>query len=80
MTTEPSVIVGSITAAATAIIALLVAFGADLSQEQQAALLGVVAVAAPIIASIVIRGKVWAPASVDHALRDVGGGDATGAA
>lgn len=75
METEPSVIVGSLTAAATAVIALVVAFGADLTQDQQSALLGVVAVAAPIIASIVIRGKVWSPES---AQREVDRAAATG--
>ncbi len=61
MATEPATIVGTITAAATAIIALLVAFGLDLSDEQQQAILGVVAVAAPVIAAVVIRGKVVSP-------------------
>lgn len=63
--TEPAVIVGAITAGATAVIALLVAFGVDLTAEQQAAVLGVVAVAAPVIAGLVIRGRVYAPATVD---------------
>lgn len=66
MSTEPATIVGSITAAATAIIALLVAFGMDLTQDQQNAILGVVAVAAPVIAAVIIRGKVYAPKTVQE--------------
>ena len=47
--TEPVFTVASITAGVTAIIALGVAFGLDLSQQQQTAILGVVAVVAPLI-------------------------------
>src|SRR5690606_36934868 len=70
MATEPATIVGTITAAATAIIALLVAFGLDLSDEQQQAILGVVAVAAPVIAAVVIRGKVYAPKTAQEVVND----------
>jgi hypothetical protein len=63
--TEPAQIVGYITSAATAVIALLVAFGMDITKEQTAAILGVVAVVAPIVAALVIRSKVYAPASVE---------------
>ena len=58
MKTEPLVSIGSITAAATALIALLVAFGAPLTEEQQIAILGVVAVAAPIAVAIAARPRV----------------------
>lgn len=61
---EPSQIIGYITAVATAIIALLVAYGFDIDQTKQAAILGVIAVLAPAIAGIVIRFNVWAPQSV----------------
>lgn len=63
MQTEPALSVGSIIAAVTAIIALLVAFGLDISEEQQTAILGVVAVLAPVIATVVTRSKVYSPAS-----------------
>lgn len=61
MYAEPARLVGAITAAVTAIIALLVAYGLDISESQQAGILGVVAVAAPLIAALVIRGNVYAP-------------------
>lgn len=60
---EPAALVGTITAFVAALISLLVAFGLDLTPEQRDALLGLTAVLAPIIAAIVIRSKVWSPAS-----------------
>lgn len=66
MTKEPAAIVGSITAAVAAIIALLVAFGANVSDEQAQAVLGVVAVLAPAIAAFVIRQNVFASKTVDR--------------
>lgn len=61
--TEPAAMVASITAAVTAVLALLVAYGFDISQEQQVAILGVAAVLAPVIAGIVTRSKVYSPAT-----------------
>ena len=58
MTNEPLLTVASVTAAATAIIGLLVAFGLELSGEQQTAILGVVAVVAPVVVGVVARRKV----------------------
>lgn len=63
MKEEAAISVGSITAAVTAVLALLVAYGFDISQEQQTALLGVVAVLAPVIVGIVTRSKVYSEAS-----------------
>lgn len=57
MKNEPLVTVAGISAAVSAVIALLVAFGLDLSTEQTAAILGVVAVLAPL-AVTVARSKV----------------------
>lgn len=67
MTKEPAQIIGYLTGAATAVIALLVAFGLDLTQEQQAAILGVVAVVAPVVAGLVIRSAVFSPNSAQNA-------------
>lgn len=67
--TEPLVTVGSLTAAATALLALLVAFGLDLSADQQSAILGVVAVVAPIVVAVVGRRRVYSPATVARLLR-----------
>lgn len=70
MKTEPAAIIGGITAFVTAVLALLVAYGVDISQTQQTAILGLVAVVAPLIAALAIRFKVWSPASVQEVKRD----------
>lgn len=66
MQTEPAVIIGSITAVVTAILALLVAFGMDISPDQQAAILGMVAAVAPIVAAVFIRQRVFSPATTQR--------------
>ena len=67
--TEPLVTVGTITAAVTAVIGLLVAFGLDLSADQRTAVLGVVAVIAPFVVTFWGRRQVYAPATVARLLR-----------
>ncbi len=66
MNREPAAIIGTITAAVTAILALLVAFGLDIEPEQQAAILGVIAVIAPVVATLITRSAVFAPATVQE--------------
>lgn len=68
MKEEASISVGSITAAVTAVLALLVAYGFDVSEEQQTAILGVVAVLAPVIVGIVTRSKVYSEATATKAV------------
>lgn len=76
--TEPAAMVASMTAAATAILALLVAYGFDVSPEQQAAILGVVAVVAPVVAGLIIRSKVYSPATTQKLANEAAvTGDAT---
>jgi hypothetical protein len=65
---EPLVTVGGITAAATAVIGLLVAFGLPVTDDQQAAILGVVAVLAPLAVALIGRSRVFAPATVRRLL------------
>lgn len=67
--TEPLWSVASLTAIATALIALVTAFGLPLSAEQQAAILGVVAVVAPIVVAVAGRGRVYSGATVARLLR-----------
>lgn len=55
---EPLVTVGGIVALVSAVVALVVAFGVDLSEGQIEAILGLVAVLAPIIVALLARGKV----------------------
>ena len=58
MKNEPLVTRATVTSAVTAVLALLVAFGVDLSNEQRAAVLGIAAVAAPLIVAAVTRHRV----------------------
>lgn len=76
--TEPAISIGSITAAITAVLALLVAYGVDISQEQQVAILGVAAVVAPVVVGIITRFNVYSPASAQRAANEAAAtGDAT---
>ena len=58
MKNEPAITVASITAVVVAAIALLVAFGVQVSDEQAAAIVGFVAVVGQLVAGYVTRGKV----------------------
>jgi len=59
MKTEPALITaGVISALAAAILAVVVAFGVELSDAQTSAILGLVAVAGPFVAGALIRRKV----------------------
>ena len=66
---QPLLTVGTITAAGTALLALVASFGLDLSDDQQAAVLAVLAVVAPFIVTLWGRRKVYAPATVARLLR-----------
>lgn len=58
MTREPLVTAATITALVTALIGVLVAFGIDLTDDQQKAVLGLVAVVAPLAVALFSRSKV----------------------
>jgi ABC-type multidrug transport system fused ATPase/permease subunit len=58
MNNEPAVTVGTITAVVSALLTLLAAFGLNLSADQTAAVVGVVAVLAPLVAAFITRRKV----------------------
>lgn len=70
-TKEPLITLASITAGVTALLALLVAFGIPITQEQQVAILGVVAVVAPMVVAVIGRRFVTANANVVE-YREVG--------
>lgn len=65
---EPLVTVGSVTAAGAAVLALVAAFGLHVSDGQQAAILGVLSVVAPIVVALWGRRKVYSPATVARLL------------
>lgn len=58
MSREPLWTVAGITGAVAAVIALLVSFGIDVSEDQTKSILGIVAVVAPLIVAYVTRPKV----------------------
>lgn len=66
MRTEPLITVSTVTALVAAVLGSLVAFGVDLSDDQQKAILGLTAVVAPLVVGLVARSKVT-PAGVDAA-------------
>ncbi len=69
---EPLISISSIVAAATAIVALLVAFGVPLTEDQKVAILGLVGVLAPVIVALVTRGRVTPNAAVVEGLNSSG--------
>ncbi len=62
--TEPVFSAASIVTVVTAILAALVSFGLPVNANQQAALLGAIAVVAPVILGLIARNTAWAPATV----------------
>ena len=56
---EPAIIIGVV----TAVLALATAFGLGMTQDQQMAILGVVAAALALIGSVVVRSQVTSPAT-----------------
>lgn len=58
MKNEPLVTRASITALVAAVLALLVSFGVDLSNDQRTAILGIVGVVAPLAVALVTRHRV----------------------
>ena len=69
---EPLISISSIVAAATAVLALLVAFGVPLTEDQKVAILGLVGVLAPVIVALVTRGRVTPNAAVVEGLNSSG--------
>lgn len=62
--TEPLITVGSITAVVAGALGAAVAFGLPITDTQQAAVLAVIAVLAPIVVAVWGRAKVFSPATV----------------
>lgn len=58
MDNEPAITVGTITALAAAVVAVLVAFAVPLTDQQQTAILGLVGVIAPVAVALLVRPHV----------------------
>lgn len=65
MASEPARVVGLVTTVVTSVLALLVALGLPISDELTVAILGIIASVGPIVAGIAIRGRVYAPRTVE---------------
>jgi hypothetical protein len=65
---EPALAVGAVTAAVGAILALLVAFGLDLTTEQTTAVLGAATFLAPLVSAWFTRSRVYSPQTVARLL------------
>lgn len=65
-TREPVVTTAGVVAGVTALLALVIAFGLPLTAEQQTAILGVTAVAAPLVVTIARRYVVPSAAVVER--------------
>lgn len=61
---EPALKIGTITAATTAILALALEFGFNVTDRQQAAILGTAVVLVPLAQAAWTRRKVFSPAAV----------------
>ena len=72
MNKEAAIITTGIAGLATAIIGLLVAFGADITDDQRNAILGTLAASCIVIFTIgpIIRAYVWSQDSVEEAVTD----------
>lgn len=68
MDREPAAIVGTATAVVSAILVFLQSMGMNITDQQQDAIRGLVAVVAPLIAAFVIRNFVVSPASAGEAV------------
>lgn len=80
---EPAVIITTITSAATALIGLVVAFGINVSDDQQKAILGFLGAFCTLLLVLgpVIRQFVYAPATVKQVKAEsVKAGEVGGAA
>jgi hypothetical protein len=58
MTNEPAVTIGAITTAVAAVIALVVAFGVEITEDQSIAILAAIATIGPIVAAYLTRARV----------------------
>lgn len=65
---EPLLNVGVTIALCTAILGALTAFGLDISDDRQSAVLAIVGILAPIVVALIGRTKVWSPATVRAAI------------
>ena len=64
--TDPGGLYGAVITLLGAVLALAVGFGAALTEQQIALILGVATAAGPLVTAFMIRRKAWAPATVQQ--------------
>lgn len=68
---EPAIAVGSAASVIVALFYLIMTLFPDiLNDTQEEAIVGIIAILAPIVAAVIIRSKVWSPASVKEVLSE----------
>lgn len=67
---EPAITAASVTALAAAVLALLVAFGVQITPQQRDAFLGLLAVLAPLWVALLVRPHVTPNARIMEAVAD----------
>lgn len=70
MTDDPSALWGAVVALVGAVVALLVAFGVELTDQQVQAILGLFAAVGPLVTALLIRRTAWRPSSVRRAVAE----------
>lgn len=70
MNDDPSALWGSVVTTVGATVALLVAFGVELTDQQVQAVLGVFAAVGPLVTALLIRRTAWRPSSVRRAVAE----------
>lgn len=73
MTDDPSALWGSIAATVGALLALFVAFGVDLTEDQITAILGLFSAVGPLVTALLIARRAWKPSSVKRAVAEAAG-------
>lgn len=63
MKKEPVITIGGVSAVVSAVIALIVVLGVQIPEGLEAAIIGLVAAAGPIVAGLISRSKVWSDES-----------------
>lgn len=72
---EPLLNVGAIVTIVVSVLSLLVTFGVPLSNDQRAAIMGLVAAVVPMVTAFIGRSKVYSPRSVVRLLAACRTGD-----
>lgn len=74
MQNEPLAIINSITAAVSAVLSAVVAFGLPVTDTQQNAIIAALAAVGVVVSTILARNRVFAPSTVEEIAANVAAG------